>query len=273
MHWHTTRFRVDLSQPRVMGVVNLTPDSFSDGGRLADTRTALAHAQRLLREGADLLDLGAESSRPGAPPVSAVEEWCRLEPVLREALHWGVPLSVDTCKVEVMRRALDLGVDVINDIQALRAPGAEELLASHPDAGVVLMHMQGEPSTMQGLTQYRDVAQDVAAFLHARADRLTSLGVRRERIVLDPGYGFAKTAAQNLELQRGLHCDGPLLAGWSRKSTLGWLTGAPVGDRLAASVVAAIAAHQAGAHLLRVHDVAPTIQGLRVWAAMMLPRQ
>ena len=195
MHWHTTRFRVDLSQPRVMGIVNLTPDSFSDGGRLADTRTALAHAQRLLREGADLLDLGAESSRPGAPPVSAVEEWCRLEPVLREALHWGVPLSVDTCKVEVMRRALDLGVDVINDIQALRAPGAEELLASHPDAGVVLMHMQGEPSTMQGLTQYRDVAQDVAAFLHARADRLTSLGVRRERIVLDPGYGFAKTAA------------------------------------------------------------------------------
>ena len=136
MHWHTTRFRVDLSQPRVMGIVNLTPDSFSDGGRLADTRTALAHAQRLLREGADLLDLGAESSRPGAPPVSAVEEWCRLEPVLREALHWGVPLSVDTCKVEVMRRALDLGVDVINDIQALRAPGAEELLARCSPIGV-----------------------------------------------------------------------------------------------------------------------------------------
>ena len=165
------------------------------------------------------------------------------------------------------------GANIWNDVTALTHSPDAPAVAAELGCEVMLMHMQGEPSTMQGLTQYRDVAQDVAAFLHARADRLTSLGVRRERIVLDPGYGFAKTAAQNIELQRGFHCDGPLLAGWSRKSTLGWLTGAPVGDRLAASVVAAIAARQAGAHLLRVHDVAPTIQGLRVWAAMMLPRQ
>lgn len=273
MHWHTTRFRIDLAQPRVIGIVNLTPDSFSDGGRCGDTRAALLHAERLLQEGADLLDLGAESSRPGAPPVPADEEWRRLQPLLVEALRWGVPLSVDTCKTEVMRRALDLGVDVVNDIQALRGEGAEDCLAAHPDAGMVLMHMRGVPGTMQGLSHYEDVAVEVMDFLHARARRMVSKGVRRERIVLDPGYGFAKTAAQNLALQQGLRSDWPLLAGWSRKSSLGWITGAPVAERMPASVAAALAAVQSGARLLRVHDVAPTIQGLRVWAAMVQPRQ
>lgn len=268
MHWQTTRFRVDLSQPRVMGIVNLTPDSFSDGGRWLDPGAALRHAEQLLREGAELLDIGAESTRPGAPRVPADEEWARLVPVLPGMLRMGVPVSVDTCKTEVMARALDLGVDVINDVQALSAPGAETLLAAHEGAGVVLMHMRGEPAQMQQLTQYGQLATEVAAYLHARADALLAHGVKPERLVLDPGFGFAKTPPQNIELQRALQLRFPWLAGWSRKSTLGWISGAGVAERLPASLAAALAAVTAGARLLRVHDVGATVQALRVWQAM-----
>lgn len=266
MHWITTRFSIDLSRPRVMGIVNLTPDSFSDGGR--DTVASLRHAEQLLRDGADLLDVGAESTRPGAPRVPADIEWARLVPVLAELLRFGVPISVDTCKPEVMRRALELGVDVINDVQALRAPGAEALLSASPRTGIVLMHMRGEPAQMQQLTHYADVAAEVVDFLHGRAAALQAQGVAPERMVLDPGFGFAKTPAQNLELQRRLRLDLPWLAGWSRKSTIGWLTGAPTAERLPGSLAAALAAVQAGARILRVHDVAPTVQALRVWQAL-----
>lgn len=271
MHWHTTRFRLDLSRPRVMGIVNLTPDSFSDGGRHGDEAAALRHAETLLREGADLLDLGAESSRPGAARVGEVDEWARLAPVLRGVLKLGVPVSVDTCKTGVMQRALDLGADAINDITALRAPGAESLLASYPDAGVILMHMRGEPASMQQLTDYEDVGAEVLDFLEERATKIHALGVASHRILLDPGFGFAKTAAQNLALQATLAMHSPRhpwLAGWSRKSTLGWISGAPVTERLPASLAAALAAVRAGARLLRVHDVSATVQVLSVWRAM-----
>ena len=191
MRWTTTRFQIDLSQPRVMGIVNLTPDSFADAGRLLDAVSALRHAEQLLKEGADLLDLGAESSRPGADRVTADEEWQRLGPVLREVLHMGVPISVDTCKPEVMARALELGADVINDIQALRAPGALALLASQPSAGVCLMHMRGGPAEMQQLTDYNDVGAEVLGFLR---QRFVQLGQGHHRL-RDLGHrGVAEVA-------------------------------------------------------------------------------
>lgn len=276
MRWQTTRFTLELDQPRVMGIVNLTADSFSDGGQWLEAKAALRHGEQLLREGADVLDLGAESSRPGAQPVPAEAEWARLEPVLRDMLRWGVPLSVDTCKPAVMQRALDLGVDAINDIQALQQPGAAALLAAHPRAGACLMHMRGEPRTMQSLTVYDDVVAEVRTFLGARLDQMQGLGLQRERIVLDPGFGFAKTPAQNLELGRRLaellDLGAPLLVGWSRKSTLGWLTGRAVDERLPASLAAGLAALQAGARLLRVHEVAATVDAVRTWQALQ-PRQ
>ncbi len=271
MHWDTTRFRIELQHPVVMGIVNLTPDSFSDGGAWSSARDALRHCEALLTEGAAMLDLGAESSRPGAPLVPAEVEWQRLQPVLAGALSLGVPVSVDTCKPEVMQRALDLGVDVINDIHALTAPGAEKALASHPRAGVCLMHMRGDPGSMQRMTGYGDVSDEVCAYLSDRAKALRGLGVASHRIALDPGLGFAKTPAQNLALTQGLPrlvaLRQPVLVGWSRKSTLGWVTGRPVGERLAASVGAALLVAQAGAHVLRVHDVAATVDALRVWRA------
>jgi dihydropteroate synthase len=272
MRWITSRFQIDLDQPRVVGIVNLTPDSFADGGRLLAPRAAWMHAERLLREGADLLDLGAESSRPGAERITALDEWQRLAPVLQAALRMGVPVSVDTCKAEVMSRALDLGADVINDIQALRAPGALDVLAAHPSAGICLMHMRGEPAQMQQLTNYVDVGDEVLSFLQQRMAAVTARGISEERIVLDPGFGFAKTPSQNLVLQQRLRTQSPQrpwLAGWSRKSTLAWLTGAPVAGRLPASLAAALAAVHAGARLLRVHDVTATVQAVCTWRAMV----
>jgi dihydropteroate synthase len=267
--WQTTRFRIDLARPRVMGIVNVTPDSFSDGGR--GPREAIAHAQRLVREGADILDIGGESSRPGAPPVSADDEWARVEPVLREAVQLGVPVSVDTMKPDVMRRALDLGVDIVNDIAALRLPGALAAVAAHPNCGICLMHMQGEPASMQAAPQYDDVVAEVGRFLAARRRAAEAAGVAAERIVLDPGIGFGKIPAHNWALlarQRELLEAGrPLLVGWSRKSTLGALTGRPAGERLGASVAAALAAVERGAAIVRVHDVADTVDALRVWHA------
>ena len=272
VYWQTTRFRIDLGQPRVMGIVNVTPDSFSDSGLHATTEAAIAHCERLCEEGAELLDIGGESTRPGAVAPTADEEHARVMPVLRHALRLGVPVSVDTRRVTLMREALNAGADIVNDVNALRADGAEPLLAAHTQAGVCLMHMHGEPGTMQHEPRYDDVVREVAQFLAQRAQRLRWLGVAATRIVLDPGFGFGKTAAHNIELHRGLpqliELGYPVLVGWSRKSTLGTITGRPVHQRLAASVAAALAAVQRGARVLRVHDVAATVDALRVWQAL-----
>ncbi|WP_127997569.1 dihydropteroate synthase [Piscinibacter defluvii] len=276
MFWQTTRFRIDLARPRVMGIVNVTPDSFSDGGRLGDAAAALRHCEQLLAEGADILDIGGESSRPGAAPVPLAEELARVLPVVQGALGFGVPLSVDTVKPEVMRRALELGADIVNDIGALLAPGALEAVAAFPCAGVCLMHMRGDPATMQQRPAYDDVVAEVADFLAGRLQVLRAAGVDDERIVLDPGIGFGKTVEHNLELLRRqpelLALGRPLLLGWSRKSTLGAVTGRAVGERLAGSIAAALAAARQGAAILRVHDVAATVDALKVWgAAGLLP--
>lgn len=274
MIWQTTRFSIDLSRPRVMGIVNATPDSFSDGGRDADA--ARAHCDTLVAQGADILDIGGESTRPGSPRPTPQEELARVLPVLRHAVTLGVPVSVDTSQPLVIAAALDLGVDIVNDVRALRVPGAAQRVAAHPNCGVCLMHMQGEPETMQFAPAYDDVVAEVMAFLAASADGLRAQGVAPERIVLDPGYGFGKTVAHNLQLIRSqealLALGYPLLVGLSRKSTLGTVTGRPVGDRLIPSVSAALAAAERGARVLRVHDVAETVDALKVFAAIGLPR-
>ena len=269
--WRTSRFAIDLSVPRVMGIVNVTPDSFSDGGQFARAREAIAHCERLVGEGADILDIGGESTRPGARTPSAEEELARVLPVLRHALTLGVPVSVDTSQPSVMRAALDLGADIINDIRALQRPGAIEAVAAHAMAGVCLMHMQGEPGTMQAAPRYDDPVLEVAAFLAARRDAALVAGIGFDRIALDPGIGFGKSVEHNLALlarQRELVSLGsPLLVGWSRKSTLGAITGRSVDQRLGASVAAAIIALERGARIVRVHDVAATVDALKVWCA------
>ncbi|MDD0837784.1 dihydropteroate synthase [Curvibacter sp. HBC61] len=272
MFWQTSRFRLELNRPLVMGIVNVTPDSFSDGGRHDTLQQALAHAEQLLAQGADLLDLGGESTRPGSPPVGLDEEWRRLEGVLREVVRWQVPISVDTYKAEVMRRALDLGVDVINDIWALRQPGAPEVVAAHPACGVCLMHMHRDPQTMQVAPMVGDVVPQVLSFLQDASAGLLARGVARERIVLDAGVGFGKTVEQNFALlarQHELDQSGwPWLAGWSRKSSLGAVTGLDVADRLVPSTTAAVLAADRGARVLRVHDVRETVAALQVWQAV-----
>jgi dihydropteroate synthase len=271
MHWQTRRFRIDLSNPRVMGIVNVTPDSFSDGGRHDDSRSAVAHCERLVAEGADILDIGGESTRPGAPRVDADDEWARIAPVLAAAVTLGVPVSVDTCKPEVMRRALDAGADIINDVQALQVQGALAAVTGS-GAGVCLMHMRGEPASMMDLAQYDDVVAEVGDFLARRAAAVLDAGIGRDCIALDPGYGFAKTADHNLRLlagqQRLTELGYPLLVGWSRKRTLGDITGRPVDQRLPASLAAALRAVSGGASVIRVHDVAATVDALKVWAAV-----
>jgi dihydropteroate synthase len=268
--WQTTRFRISLDRPVVMGIVNVTPDSFSDGGRLASTAAALAHCETLVAEGADLLDIGGESTRPGARSPSSDEEQARVLPVLREALRLGVPLSVDTSNPDLMQRALDLGADIVNDVRALQRPGALACVSAFPTAGVCLMHMRGEPDTMQAQADYGDVVAEVAEFLAQRLREVQAAGIAPERVMLDPGIGFAKGPEHNLallrrqaELCRGL--PRPLLVGWSRKGTLGLITGRPVDQRLAASVAAALASAHHGAAILRVHDVAATVDALKVW--------
>lgn len=273
--WQTTRFRIALTRPMVMGIVNVTPDSFSDGGRHGDAARALAHCEKLVAEGADILDIGGESTRPGAAPVPLEEELARVLPVLDGALRLGVPVSVDTVKPEVMRRALAQGADIVNDINALRLPGALEAVAAHPDCGVCLMHMRGDPATMQQRPAYDDVVAEVSDFLRERLQVLQAAGVSAERVVLDPGIGFGKSVEHNLALMRRqrelLALGRPLLLGWSRKSTLGALTGRPVEERLPASVAAALASVQLGARVVRVHDVAATVDALKVWGAAGLP--
>lgn len=277
MLWQTTRFQLDLSRPWVMGIVNLTPDSFSDGGQHAQGSQALRHAEQLLREGAGILDVGAESTRPGAQVVPLDEELARLMPFLREAVHWQVPISVDTYKPEVMQAVLDLGVDIVNDIWALRQPGAECVVAAHPSCGVCLMHMHRDPQTMQLQPMSGDVVSAVQQFLQARLQSLLAQGVDAARLVLDPGIGFGKTVDQNFELlahQSDLMAlDRPLMAAWSRKSSLGAVLAQdglipPPSQRLSASVAAALMAVERGARLVRVHDVKPTVDALRVWQAL-----
>ncbi len=270
--WQTTRFAIDLGQPRVMGIVNVTPDSFSDGGRHADPASAVVHCDTLLRDGAHILDIGGESTRPGARTPSAEEELQRVLPVLRHAVTLGVPVSVDTSQPLVMHAALDLGVDIVNDVRALQRPGALDVLAGHATAGVCLMHMQGEPGTMQAAPRYGDVVSEVRDFLAERLAALRERGIDARRIVVDPGIGFGKDVGHNLALLRRQHellaLGAPLLVGWSRKSTLGALTGRAVGDRLAASLAAALLAVQRGARIVRVHDVAATVDALMVWQAV-----
>jgi dihydropteroate synthase len=265
------RYSLPLDRPLVMGVLNVTPDSFSDGGRFFGREDAVAHARRMVEEGADLLDIGGESSRPGAAAVTPDEELARVLPVL-EALHeLRVPISVDTRRPRVMREALAAGASMINDVEALEAPGALESVAASGCA-VCLMHKKGDPATMQQDPRYDDVVGEVRDYLAARIAAAVRAGIARERIVADPGFGFGKTAAHNLELLQRLaefaSLGVPVLAGLSRKSTLGAITGRPVGERLAASVAAALLAAQAGATILRVHDVKETRDALAVWQAV-----
>jgi len=275
--WRAGRFEVDLERPRVMAIVNVTPDSFSDGD--PTPAQAIARCERLLAEGADILDIGGESTRPGAPAVDPETELARVVPVLQAAVRLGCPVSIDTTKAEVMRAALDLGADIVNDIAALRGPGALDVVSAHDSCGVCLMHMRGTPQTMREAARYDDVVAEVAAFLRERITAVEAAGVARERIVADPGIGFAKTPEHNLALlaqQETLAALGvPLLVGWSRKSTLARLAGvaAPATERsaderarvAAASVAAAVIAVERGARIVRVHDVAATVAALAVW--------
>ena len=271
MHWQTTRFRIDLTRPQVMGIVNVTPDSFSDGGLHASTAAAIAHCGQLLAEGADLLDIGGESTRPGSYPISARDELARVLPVLDAALKLGCPISIDTNKAEVMDAVLARGADIVNDINALQAPGALDAVAAHANCGVCLMHMRGTPESMQQRPRYADVVDEVMAFLREREAVLLARGIDPERIAFDPGIGFGKSVLHNTELLRRqselLTLGRPLLVGWSRKSTLGAITGREVGERQAASVAAALAAVLAGARIVRVHDVGATVDALKVWRA------
>ena len=276
-HWQTSRSRIDLSRAQVMGIVNVTPDSFSDGGQHASTRAALAHCEALIAQGANILDIGAESTRPGAQALSQAQELERLLPVLRAAATLGVPISVDTYKPGVMQAALDMGADIINDIWALRwvdsADGrtGAQVVAQHPRCGVCLMHMHGNPQTMQVSPMEGDILTPVRDFLSQAAQALVAQGVDAARICIDPGIGFGKTVDQNFSLlarQHELLASGfALLAGWSRKSSLGAVTGAAADDRVVASAVAATLAVQNGARIVRVHDVQATVQALRVLSA------
>ena len=269
MLWKTTRFEINLATPKVMGIVNVTPDSFSDGREHANLSSALKHCELLLKQGAAILDIGGESTRPGAQEVSLEEELQRVLPVVKEAVRLNAPISVDTYKPQVMQAVLDAGADIINDIWALRQKGALEVIAKHAGCGVCLMHMHAQPLDMQVHPMEGLAVPKVVAFLQERVQALLALGVSKERIALDPGIGFGKTVTQNFELlshQKQLSDLGyPLLVGWSRKSSLGAVTGCEVGERLVPSVAAALLAAERGAQVVRVHDVEATVQALAVW--------
>ena len=265
----------DLSVPRVMGILNVTPDSFSDGGRFLVADDALIQAERMVAEGADILDIGGESTRPGASAVSLDEEMARVLPLIeRVAAEFDIPVSVDTSKPELMRAAVATGAAMINDVSALRAPGAVAAVAAL-GVPVCLMHMQGEPRTMQAAPQYDDVLADIIRYLGDRVGVCVAGGIARERLLLDPGFGFGKTLQHNLALLRGLgqfrQLGFPIMVGISRKSMLGEVTGRPVGERQSASVAAALMAVERGARVVRVHDVAATVDALRLWRAATDP--
>ncbi len=291
MHWQTTRFQIDLTQPKVMGIVNVTPDSFSDGGQRKSVHEVLKYCEKLLQDGADILDIGGESTRPGAKPLPMVDELERVLPILREALKLGVPVSVDTYKPQVMQTVLDLGADIINDIWALRWQDSTEtgqtwssqkVVSIHPSCGICVMHMHLQPQTMQLQPMQGDVVLQVLSFLEQATQELLALGVDKSRIVVDPGIGFGKTVAQNFLL---LSCQNeildmgyPVLAGWSRKSSLagmaaqaGRSSALSADERLAPSLAAALLAAERGAAILRVHDVKETVQVLNVLNAIRSP--
>jgi dihydropteroate synthase len=280
MFWQTARFQLDLTRPCIMGIVNVTPDSFSDGGQHVSAASALRHCEKLLADGAHVLDIGGESSRPGAQPLPLEEELQRIVPVVQGAVSMGVPVSVDTYKPQVMQAVLDLGADIINDIWALRQAGAADIVAAHPGCGVCLMHMHREPQTMQAEPMQGDVVPQVLDFLTEVAAHLRERGVAAERIVIDPGIGFGKTVEQNFSLlarQRELLRAGyPVLAGWSRKSSLAGTISRSLADlatldahaRMVPSVAAALLAVERGARIVRVHDVRETAQALAVLDAI-----
>lgn len=286
MHWQTSRFLIDLRTPKVMGIVNVTPDSFSDGGQYASQDAALAHCDRLLKDGADMLDIGGESTRPGALELPVEDELARVLPIIRHAVTLGVPVSVDTYKPAVMQAALDLGADIINDIWALRwradgdSPTGQQVVSTHPNCGVCLMHMHRNPQTMQIAPMEGDVVPQVLLFLKQLTQELRGLGVDSARICIDPGIGFGKTVQQNFALlakQSSLLSLGyPVLAGWSRKSSLAAVTLQSLSnvatmdarDRLVPSVTTALLAVQNGARVVRVHDVKETVQALKVFETM-----
>ena len=265
-----TDHEIDLTTPRVIGIVNVTSDSFYDGGRTG-TNAAIAQGMRMLDEGAAIVDVGGESTRPGATPVDEHDEISRVIPVVEALARAGACVSVDTMKPVVMRAALAAGASMINDVRALQAPGAIDVVKS-TNAAICLMHMQGEPRTMQQAPAYADVVAEVRAFLQRRAQACVDAGIARERIVVDPGFGFGKTLAHNLDLLRNLSelaaLGFPVLAGVSRKSMVGAITGRNVDARLAGSIAAALAAAMRGARLLRVHDVGDTVDALAVLGAI-----
>jgi len=262
---------LDLTRPRVMGILNVTPDSFSDGGRFVDREKALEHARRMNADGADIIDIGGESTRPGAAPVNVDVELERVVPLVEALAREGMRICVDTAKPAVMREALRAGAGMINDVRALREPDALNVVAAGK-AAVCLMHMQGEPRTMQAEPHYDDVVAEVRDFLVERARCCEAAGIARDRIVIDPGFGFGKTVAHNLALLRSLRIfeatGYPVLAGLSRKSMLGGFAGRDVNERAAASVAAALAAVARGAAIVRVHDVRDTVDALKVWHAI-----
>jgi dihydropteroate synthase len=273
MHLRLGPRLLDLTTPKIMGVLNVTPDSFSDGGRYFDLDEALAQARRMAEEGAAIIDVGGESSRPGAAPVTVEDELDRVIPVVEAiAATLDVAVSIDTCKPEVMREAVAVGATMINDIRALRQEGALEAAAGL-NAAVCLMHMKGEPRTMQEKPDYGDVVAEVMEFLAGRVAACVDAGIARERITVDPGFGFGKTAAHNIELLAGLRrlleLELPLTAGLSRKSTLGVLTGRPVDERMPAGLAAAVLAVERGAHIVRTHDVGPTVDAMAIVGAVM----
>ena len=271
MYFHCGRFQFDLSRPLVMGIVNVTPDSFSDGGLHLQHDAALIHAQQLIADGADIIDIGGESTRPGASPVSIQEELDRVMPIIEGLRASPVPISIDTCKPDVMQAAISAGAQMVNDINALQDAAAMKV-AAESDVAVCLMHKQGNPQTMQQHPHYQDVVAEVSGFLRERIAAAQAAGIQRERIVIDPGFGFGKSLAHNLALLRELNkltVHGvPVLAGLSRKSMLGALTGQDVTQRLAASVAAALIAVQRGANIVRVHDVRATLDAFRILSAV-----
>lgn len=270
--WQCGRFEFDLKRPVLMGIVNVTPDSFSDGGQHAGSDAAIRHCRKLIDEGAKILDIGGESTRPGAEPVPLKRELERVLPVVEALRHADVALSVDTCKPEVMQAVLDAGADMINDVTGFRLQAAREVIARHPSCGVCVMHMQGEPRTMQSAPHYSDVVTEVSDELIGAARLIETLGVDSARIAVDPGFGFGKTHPHNYALLGRLNelvARGyPVLIGVSRKSMIGAVTGRSIDQRLAGSVAAALLAVTLGARIVRVHDVGPTRDALSVWEAM-----
>jgi dihydropteroate synthase len=271
--WQTSRYLLELSEPKVMGIVNITPDSFSDGGKYVDSKNAISRCEALIAQGVDILDIGAESTRPGAVPLCVEDELERLFPVVREAVKLGIPISIDTYKPEVMQAMLDIGVDIINDVYALRIPGTVDVVAKHPTCGICLMHMHRNPLDMQNFPVDSNIVSVVEAFMKDRMHVLYENGIQTNRLILDAGIGFGKKLEQNFELMAfqsylSQKFQRPWLAGWSRKSSLGIVTGQKSPElRVTASVAAALLSVDRGARLVRVHDVRETVEALSVWLA------